>query len=80
MFIHFLQLDLKSYTFTLFVRSITQWKSFQDETDEVIRQMNEVEKRMTEFTTAKANSEQEAEDKLCLYQVCDYAVLSLPNS
>ncbi|XP_048062412.1 nesprin-1 isoform X1 [Megalobrama amblycephala] len=49
-------------------RSITQWKSFQDETDEVIRQMNEVEKRMTEFTTAKANSEQEAEDKLCLYQ------------
>uniref|UniRef100_A0A8C2KL13 Spectrin repeat containing, nuclear envelope 1a n=1 Tax=Cyprinus carpio TaxID=7962 RepID=A0A8C2KL13_CYPCA len=51
-----------------FVRSITQWRSFQDETDEVIRQMNEVEKRMMEFTTARANSEQEAEDKLCLYQ------------
>ncbi|XP_067272909.1 nesprin-1 isoform X4 [Pseudorasbora parva] len=49
-------------------RSKTQWRSFQDETDKVIRQMNEVEKRMTEFTTAKANSEQEAEDKLCLYQ------------
>ncbi|XP_016311636.1 nesprin-1-like isoform X6 [Sinocyclocheilus anshuiensis] len=49
-------------------RSITQWRSFQDETDEVIRQMNEVEKRMTEFTTARANSEQDAEDKHCLYQ------------
>uniref|UniRef100_A0A8C1U557 Spectrin repeat containing, nuclear envelope 1a n=1 Tax=Cyprinus carpio TaxID=7962 RepID=A0A8C1U557_CYPCA len=50
------------------LQRITQWRSFQDETDEVIRQMNEVEKRMMEFTTARANSEQEAEDKLCLYQ------------
>ncbi|XP_052391485.1 nesprin-1 isoform X1 [Carassius gibelio] len=49
-------------------RSITQWRSFQDDTDEVIRQTNEIEKRMMEFTTARANSEQEAEDKLCLYQ------------
>uniref|UniRef100_A0A8C1T562 Spectrin repeat containing, nuclear envelope 1a n=1 Tax=Cyprinus carpio TaxID=7962 RepID=A0A8C1T562_CYPCA len=49
--------------------SITQWRSFQDETEEVIRQMNEVEKRMTEFKTARANSEEEAEDKLCLYQL-----------
>ncbi len=39
--------------------------------DEVIRQIKEVEKRMTEFTTARANSEQEAGDKLCLYQVRD---------
>ncbi|XP_043075052.1 nesprin-1 isoform X1 [Puntigrus tetrazona] len=58
-------------------RSITQWRCFQGEIDEVIRQMNEVEKRMKEFTTARANSEQEAEDKLCLYQNIEPQVQSL---
>lgn len=33
--------------------------------------MSEVEKRMQEFKTANINSVQDAEDKLCLYQVCD---------
>uniref|UniRef100_A0A8C1T5H7 Spectrin repeat containing, nuclear envelope 1a n=1 Tax=Cyprinus carpio TaxID=7962 RepID=A0A8C1T5H7_CYPCA len=60
--------DFFSPSVMMQIQSITQWRSFQDETEEVIRQMNEVEKRMTEFKTARANSEEEAEDKLCLYQ------------
>ncbi|XP_073712130.1 nesprin-1 isoform X2 [Misgurnus anguillicaudatus] len=49
-------------------RCIAQSRLIQEEIDEVIRQMSEVEKRMEEFTTANANSVQEAGDKLCLYQ------------
>ncbi|TRY57107.1 hypothetical protein DNTS_023982 [Danionella cerebrum] len=49
-------------------RCMIQWRSFKEETDEIITTMSEVEKRMTEFKTAKANSEQEANDKLCVYQ------------
>uniref|UniRef100_A0A8C1K642 Spectrin repeat containing, nuclear envelope 1a n=1 Tax=Cyprinus carpio TaxID=7962 RepID=A0A8C1K642_CYPCA len=60
--------DFFSPSVMMQIQSITQWRSFQDKTEEVIRQMNEVEKRMTEFKTARANSEEEAEDKLCLYQ------------
>lgn len=56
-------------THLLFVRCLAQSRSSQEEIDEVIKQMSEVEKRMQEFTTANANSVQEAEDKLCLYQV-----------
>uniref|UniRef100_A0A8C2DGG1 Spectrin repeat containing, nuclear envelope 1a n=1 Tax=Cyprinus carpio TaxID=7962 RepID=A0A8C2DGG1_CYPCA len=59
--------------------SITQWRSFQDETEEVIRQMNEVEKRMTEFKTAKANSEEEAEDKFDFLQCFHHCICTTLN-
>lgn len=49
---------------------MAQWKSFQEARQTVIELMNEAEKKLTEFSTAKAATNQEAEDKLCSHRVC----------
>lgn len=46
-----------------------QWKSYQEARQTVIELMNEAEKKLTEFSTAKAATNQEAEDKLCSHRV-----------
>ncbi|XP_029114386.1 nesprin-1 isoform X5 [Scleropages formosus] len=43
---------------------VAQWKSFQEARQTVIELMNEAEKQLTQFSTAKAATCQEAEDKL----------------
>lgn len=48
---------------------VAQWKSYQDARQTVIELMNEAEKKLTEFSTAKAATSQEAEDKLCSHRV-----------
>ena len=45
------------------------WCSFQEEKEEMIRQMNETGRRITLFSTAKAANSKEAEDKLQNYKV-----------
>ncbi|XP_022518839.2 nesprin-1 isoform X7 [Astyanax mexicanus] len=45
-------------------RCSAQWSVFQIESEEFIKQMSEIEKRLEGFSTAKASSLQEAEDKL----------------
>ncbi|MED6238399.1 hypothetical protein ATANTOWER_020000, partial [Ataeniobius toweri] len=47
---------------------VAQWKSFQEARQTVIELMNESEKKLTEFSTAKAATNQEAEDKLCSHR------------
>uniref|UniRef100_A0AAR2JHF7 Spectrin repeat containing, nuclear envelope 1b n=1 Tax=Pygocentrus nattereri TaxID=42514 RepID=A0AAR2JHF7_PYGNA len=37
----------------------TQWRSFQKESEEVVKQMSETERRLAEFSTAKASSLEE---------------------
>lgn len=48
---------------------MAQWKSFQEARQTVIELMNEAEKKLTEFSTAKAATSQEAEDKLGSHRV-----------
>lgn len=48
---------------------VAQWKSFQEARQTVIELMNEAEKKLTEFSTAKAATSQEAEDKLGSHRV-----------
>lgn len=48
---------------------MAQWKSYQEARQTVIELMNEAEKKLTEFSTAKAATSQEAEDKLCSHRV-----------
>ncbi|KAJ8270593.1 hypothetical protein GJAV_G00116870 [Gymnothorax javanicus] len=43
---------------------VAQWKAYQENRQTVIELMNEAEKKLTEFSTAKAATGQEAEDKL----------------
>ncbi|KAF1374585.1 hypothetical protein PFLUV_G00230620 [Perca fluviatilis] len=54
---------------------VTQWKSYQEARQTVIELMNEAEKKLTEFSTAKAATSQEAEDKLCSHR----SLVSLVN-
>lgn len=53
----------------VFLSCVTQWKSYQEARQTVIELMNEAEKKLTEFSTAKAATSQEAEDKLCSHRV-----------
>uniref|UniRef100_A0A8B9L4Z7 Spectrin repeat containing, nuclear envelope 1a n=1 Tax=Astyanax mexicanus TaxID=7994 RepID=A0A8B9L4Z7_ASTMX len=55
--------------FLLFFRCSAQWSVFQIESKEFIKQMSEIEKRLEGFSTAKASSLQEAEDKLQSHHV-----------
>lgn len=55
---------------------VAQWKSYQEARQTVIELMNEAEKKLTEFSTAKAATSQEAEDKLCSHRVGDAKVVS----
>lgn len=52
-----------------FLSCVAQWKSYQEARQTVIELMNEAEKKLTEFSTAKAATNQEAEDKLCTHRV-----------
>lgn len=45
--------------------------SYQEARQTVIELMNEAEKKLTEFSTAKAATSEEAEDKLCSHRVRD---------
>ena len=53
----------------VFLSCVAQWKSYQEARQTVIELMNEAEKKLTEFSTAKAATSQEAEDKLCSHRV-----------
>lgn len=48
---------------------VAQWMSYQEARQTVIELMNEAEKKLTEFSTAKAATSEEAEDKLCSHRV-----------
>ena len=48
---------------------MAQWKAYQESRQTVIELMNEAEKKLTEFSTAKAGTSQEAEEKLCSHRV-----------
>ncbi len=56
-------------TCLVFDSCVAQWKSYQEARQTVIELMNEAEKKLTEFSTAKAATGQEAEDKLCSHRV-----------
>uniref|UniRef100_A0AAR2ILP8 Spectrin repeat containing, nuclear envelope 1b n=1 Tax=Pygocentrus nattereri TaxID=42514 RepID=A0AAR2ILP8_PYGNA len=58
------------------LRWSTQWRSFQKESEEVVKQMSETERRLAEFSTAKASSLEEAEDKLHSHQMAHGGVQS----
>lgn len=45
--------------------------SYQEARQTIIELMNEAEKKITEFSTAKAATSEEAEDKLCSHRVKD---------
>ncbi|XP_037393333.1 nesprin-1 isoform X3 [Pygocentrus nattereri] len=57
----------------------TQWRSFQKESEEVVKQMSETERRLAEFSTAKASSLEEAEDKLHSHQTIIFQVESFQD-
>uniref|UniRef100_A0A672NJW8 Nesprin-1-like n=1 Tax=Sinocyclocheilus grahami TaxID=75366 RepID=A0A672NJW8_SINGR len=48
---------------------VAQWNSYQEARQTVIELMNEAEKKLTEFSTAKAATNQEAEEKLRISMV-----------
>lgn len=52
-----------------FFSCVTQWNSYQEARQTVIELMNEAEKKLTEFSTAKAATSQEAEEKLRSHKV-----------
>jgi len=56
-------------TFCFSLSCVAQWKSYQESRQTVIELMNEAEKKLTEFSTAKAATSREAEDKLCSHRV-----------
>lgn len=68
---HFVNNGISSSNVFLFVflSCVAQWKSYQEARQTVIELMNEAEKKLTEFSTAKAATSQEAEDKLCSHRV-----------
>ncbi|KAI5615121.1 nesprin-1 isoform X2 [Silurus asotus] len=47
---------------------LTQWTSFHKDREELINELNDVERKLAVFTTAKSSSLQEAEDKLRFHQ------------
>lgn len=53
----------------MFLRCAALWSSFQREKETVVEQMNDSEGRMAMFTTAKAVSAHQAEDKCQRYKV-----------
>ncbi|KTF86539.1 hypothetical protein cypCar_00031778, partial [Cyprinus carpio] len=55
---------------------VTQWNSYQEARQTVIELMNEAEKKLTEFSTAKAATSQEAEEKLRSHK----SLVSMVNS
>lgn len=55
--------------YSVFCSCVAQWKTYQEARQTVIELMNEAEKKLTEFSTAKAATSQEAEDKLCSHRV-----------
>ncbi|XP_077587652.1 nesprin-1 [Stigmatopora nigra] len=54
---------------------VDQWKSYQEARQTVIELMNQAEKKLTQFSTAKAATGQEAEEKLHSHQ----SLVSLVN-
>lgn len=52
-----------------FLRCADLWSSFQYERETLVDQMNDAESKMAMFTTAKATSIQQAEDKCQRYKV-----------
>lgn len=48
---------------------VAQWTAYQDARQTVIELMNEAEQKLTEFSTAKAATAQEAEEKLRSHKV-----------
>lgn len=48
---------------------VAQWRAYQEARQEVVGQMNEAELKLAEFSTAKASTWQEAEDKLQEHKV-----------
>ena len=63
--------------YSVFFSCVAQWKSYQEARQTVIELMNEAEKKLTEFSTAKAATSQEAEDKLCSHRVREAKAKSL---
>ena len=57
------------YNLFTFLRCEFLWTSFQHEKETVVEQMNDVESKMTMFSTAKAVSIQQAEEKCQRYKV-----------
>ncbi|XP_056332551.1 nesprin-1-like isoform X4 [Danio aesculapii] len=55
---------------------VAQWNLYQEARQTVIELMNEVEKKLTEFSTAKAATNQEAEEKLRSHK----SLVSMVNS
>ncbi|TSR99415.1 Nesprin-1 [Bagarius yarrelli] len=49
-------------------RCLSQWTALCKDREVLMNEMSEVERRLSEFRTAKSSSLQEAEDKLCLHQ------------
>lgn len=62
--------------FALSLSCVAQWMSYQEARQTVIELMNEAEKKLTEFSTAKAATSQEAEDKLCSHRVRESKLMS----
>lgn len=48
---------------------VAQWNQYQESRQTVIDLMNEAEKQLTDFSTAKAGTNQEAEEKLRSHKV-----------
>lgn len=66
--------------FFLPLSCVAQWMSYQEARQTVIELMNEAEKKLTEFSTAKAATSEEAEDKLCSHRVKDPRVHASINT
>lgn len=58
-----------NYISSINLRCAALWHSFQHEKETVVEQMNESENKMATFTTAKALSAHQAEDKCRRYKV-----------
>lgn len=55
--------------FSVFSRCASQWQEYHTERQQVIDLMNESEKKLAEFSVAKAISSFEAEEKLISHKV-----------
>lgn len=58
-----------NFLYSTILRCGVVWSSFQHEKETLVEQINDLEKKMAMFTTAKAASVHEAEDKCQRYQV-----------
>lgn len=52
-----------------FLRCASEWQEYQTARQKVIEVMNEAEKKLSEFSVAKAASSHEAEEKLLTHKV-----------